>query len=432
MATEVENKPLTAAAGEEEKKTAEQPAAVEKKEESAPAAAAAATPAAEGGDKKAEGEATGENHAAAADGGAGGDGAAAGSGEPAAAAPVAAKKEKEVKPTVHKANFEKDVVYLYQFTRTPLLPSMSPYCLKVETWLRLAGLKYENIDHKLKLRSKKGQLPFVEVNGEEIADSTIIIKELGQRYEKDLDAALTQEQRNIAHAMISMLENHLNWVLLFWRSKNPEHMIKGYKVNLQHALGSRLPNALLNFFFKFQYGRKYLQGSKKVKAQGLGVHKPEEIEEFGKQDLKVLSELLADKPFFFGDEPTILDCVAFSVLAQIHFISDEVKYTLKEFMQENCPNLVGHVSRIKERCFPDWDDICTKLDLNAHLPKPEPETKENKEGADTEKTAEQDKNESEKELEKDNATEKTEKKEADKPEKAAVEENKEKEEAAAK
>lgn len=432
MATEVENKPLTAAAGEEEKKTAEQPAAVEKKEESAPAAAVAATPAAEGGDKKAEGEATGENHAAAADGGAGGDGAAAGSGEPAAAAPAAAKKEKEVKPTVHKANFEKDVVYLYQFTRTPLLPSMSPYCLKVETWLRLAGLKYENIDHKLKLRSKKGQLPFVEVNGEEIADSTIIIKELGQRYEKDLDAALTQEQRNIAHAMISMLENHLNWVLLFWRSKNPEHMIKGYKVNLQHALGSRLPNALLNFFFKFQYGRKYLQGSKKVKAQGLGVHKPEEIEEFGKQDLKVLSELLADKPFFFGDEPTILDCVAFSVLAQIHFISDEVKYTLKEFMQENCPNLVGHVSRIKERCFPDWDDICTKLDLNAHLPKPEPETKENKEGADTEKTAEQDKNESEKELEKDNATEKTEKKEADKPEKAAVEENKEKEEAAAK
>lgn len=43
-----------------------------------------------------------------------------------------------------------------------------------------------------------------------------------------------------------------------------------------------------------------------MKAQGLGVHKPEEIEEFGKQDLKVLSELLADKPFFFGDEPTIV------------------------------------------------------------------------------------------------------------------------------
>lgn len=47
------------------------------------------------------------------------------------------------KCNVHKTNFEKDVIYLYQFSRTPLLPSLSPYCLKVETWLRLAGLKYE-------------------------------------------------------------------------------------------------------------------------------------------------------------------------------------------------------------------------------------------------------------------------------------------------
>lgn len=47
------------------------------------------------------------------------------------------------KPAVHKLDFEKEVVYLYQFTRTPVLPSLSPYCLKVETWLRLAGLRYE-------------------------------------------------------------------------------------------------------------------------------------------------------------------------------------------------------------------------------------------------------------------------------------------------
>lgn len=47
------------------------------------------------------------------------------------------------KPSVHKQDFEKDVVYLYQFPRSPTIPSISPYCLKVETFLRVAGIKYE-------------------------------------------------------------------------------------------------------------------------------------------------------------------------------------------------------------------------------------------------------------------------------------------------
>ena len=61
----------------------------------------------------------------------------------------AAEKVKKVKevvpppPAVHKKDFEKDVVYLYQFNRTSVIPSMSPYCLKVETWLKLNGIKFE-------------------------------------------------------------------------------------------------------------------------------------------------------------------------------------------------------------------------------------------------------------------------------------------------
>ncbi|XP_014271424.1 failed axon connections [Halyomorpha halys] len=326
------------------------------------------------------------------------------------------------KPIVHKANFEKDVVYLFQFSRTPVIPSMSPYCLKVETWLRLAGLKYENVDHKMKFKSKKGLLPFVELNGEEINDSAVIIKELSQRFDKELDAALDSSQKNVSHAMISMIENHLFWVLMWWRTKHPDNIIKGYKMNLQHFLGSRIPNGLLSLFFKYSYTRK---GLRKVKAHGIGVHKPEEILEFGQNDLKVLSEMLADKPFFFGDEPTTLDVVAFANLAQIYFIDKELQYPLQDFMQENCANLVGHVNRMKERCFPDWEDICTTLDLNSHLPKPPPEEKEVK-GKDEEKKAEKEgdsdkdeKEKSEKEIEKENEKESADKenKEKDKEEK---------------
>lgn len=314
------------------------------------------------------------------------------------------------KPVVRKTNFEKDIVYLYQFSRTPVVPSLSPYCLKVETWLRLAGLKYENVDHKMKYRSKKGQLPFIEVNGEEIADSSVIIKELAQQFSKDLDITLDNSQKNVSHAMISMIENHLFWVVMWWRTKQADNIIKGYKVNLQHALGTRIPNGILNFFFKFSYGRK---GLKKVKAQGIGVHKPEEILEFGKQDLKVLSDLLADKPFFFGDEPTTLDVVAFANLAQIYFVDKEVSFPLRDYMQESCGNLVGLVNRMKEKCFQDWEDICTTLDLNSHLPKPPPEEKEKDKSKDEEKKAEKegdekdkDNEKSEKEIEKENEKDK--------------------------
>lgn len=72
--------------------------------------------------------------------------------------------------------------------------------------------------------------------------------------------------------------------------------------------------------------------------------------------------------------------MAFANIAQLHFIDKEVTHPLRDAMNESFPNLVGLVSRIKERAFHDWDDICATLDLNAHLPKPPKETKESKEG----------------------------------------------------
>ncbi|XKL63531.1 hypothetical protein PGB90_005895 [Kerria lacca] len=281
-------------------------------------------------------------------------------------------------------HYEKDIVYLFQFSRTPAIVSVSPFCLKVETWLRLAGIKYENVDHKMKYKSKKGQLPFIELNGEEIADSTFIIKELCLRFGKDLDSTLDNNQKNISHAMISMIENHLLWVVNWWKIKYTDVMFKGYKINLQNFLGTRFPNSILNFFFKYKYRRV---GLKKLKAHGIGVHTPEEIDQLGKNDLKVLSDMLGDKPYFFGDEPTNLDIVAFANLAQIYFVDKEVEYSLRDYLIENFSNLVGHVNRMKERCFPDWDDICKTLDMNAHIQKPASEEKEVK-SKDEEKKAE--------------------------------------------
>lgn len=118
----------------------------------------------------------------------------------------------------------------------------------------------------MKCRPKRGQYPFIELNGQQIDDSTIIIKELSAKFNKDLDAGLTQEQRNISHAMISMINNSLNWANFWWRSKYPDRMLKGYQVNLQHALSSKIPNSLLTCVFKIHFGRQ-------VSVMGFGSHK---------------------------------------------------------------------------------------------------------------------------------------------------------------
>jgi glutathione S-transferase len=318
-----------------------------------------------------------------------------------------------VKLTVHKADFEKDVVYLYQFSRTANIPSPSPFCLKVETWLRMAGIKYENVDHKLKFRSNKGQLPFVELNGEEIADSAGIIKDVGRHFNADLDSHLTAEQRSVAHATISMLENHFHWVDVWWRSKNPDAMIQAYKLDLQNFTGSKLPEALLKCVYRFTSKRK---GLKKVRAIGISVHTPEEIIQMGKDDLQVLTEMLGEKAFFFGDEPTTLDIVVFSNVAQLVVVGKEVDHPLRDWLLENGKNLVQHFDKFKEKYFPDWEEMCRTLDLNTHIPKPvveekEPENVEQKEEEKKEEDKEkvEDEKEKEKEVEEKSTTETEEK-----------------------
>lgn len=131
MATEVDNKQNPAAAPAEETV----PAAIKAVSSTEAVAAAAVTETAAAGGEASADATTGKAAAETA--------AAADTAATEAAAAPAAKPEPPVKYNVHRQNFEKDIVYLYQFSRTPVLPSLSPYCLKVESWLRLAGLKYE-------------------------------------------------------------------------------------------------------------------------------------------------------------------------------------------------------------------------------------------------------------------------------------------------
>src|SRR5688572_20325368 len=93
------------------------------------------------------------------------------------------------------------------------LPAGGPFDLKLLAWLRLADIPYEQAFEDNPRKAPKGKSPWIELDGQKIGDSEIIINLLGKRYGVDLDAGLTPEQNGIGHAWRRTFEEHFHQVL---------------------------------------------------------------------------------------------------------------------------------------------------------------------------------------------------------------------------
>ena len=71
----------------------------------------------------------------------------------------------------------------------------------------VAGVKYENV-YTLKFNSKTKQIPYVELNGEVIADSGLIIERLTKQFGLDPDSELDGADRALGRAVTAMVEQH--------------------------------------------------------------------------------------------------------------------------------------------------------------------------------------------------------------------------------
>ncbi|HJM48751.1 MAG TPA: glutathione S-transferase N-terminal domain-containing protein [Alphaproteobacteria bacterium] len=67
------------------------------------------------------------------------------------------------------------MIKLYQFPPGWGLPSYSPFCLKLETWLRLTALPYEVVDEPDPRKGPKAKLPYIDDGGTVLGDSGLII-----------------------------------------------------------------------------------------------------------------------------------------------------------------------------------------------------------------------------------------------------------------
>lgn len=219
------------------------------------------------------------------------------------------------------------------------LPDASPYVTKTEVQLKLLGLPFKKLQAQPS-DSPKGQVPFIDDNGERIADSTFIRAYLEQKHKVDLDTGLDARQRAEAWAIERMLENHFGWVMTYTRWIMPDNFAAGPAHFFDQA-----PEPVREQL------RKDVQGRIRDRLFGVGImrHNEAEILELGVRSLTALSDLLGDRPYLMGRNPTGVDATAFAMLAAIltPFFDSPLRRKAETFT-----TLVAYVDRMMKRYYP--------------------------------------------------------------------------------
>ncbi|KRE89426.1 glutathione S-transferase [Frateuria sp. Soil773] len=224
------------------------------------------------------------------------------------------------------------------------LPDTSPFVLKTEVQLKMAGLAYDRAS-AIPPQAPNGKLPFVDDHGEVVSDSTFIRAHIERRYAVDLDAGLDARQRAQAWAIERLLEDHLYFAMVWFRWIDPENFAKG-PAHFADGAPEEQREQL----------RKDLQARKSVDlhAQGLGRHAPAQIAELGRRSVDALAQLLGGQPYFLGDAPSGVDATAFGMLACVAtpFFDTPLRRAV-----EAHPNLVAYVARMMRRYYPQhaWE-----------------------------------------------------------------------------
>lgn len=231
------------------------------------------------------------------------------------------------------------MIKLHQFKPLWGIPNPSPFCVKVEAFMRMAKIPYETVVSPDPRRAPKGKLPFIEDDGARIGDSTHILDYLRKKHGDPLgDGSLPPRSRAEAHAIKALFEDRMYFAGLYSRWVDDEgwprtrEMLSG----MPPIISTIVPPLI----------RKGIR--RRLLEQGLGRHSREEIYAFAVEDVGAASELLGDKPFFMGESAKSIDATAFGFLVQL--ISTP-------FTQPHCeaararPNLVRYVDRIKTQFF---------------------------------------------------------------------------------
>src|SRR5262245_24193410 len=231
-------------------------------------------------------------------------------------------------------------IKLFQFPRMFAIPNLSPFCCKLETWLRIAQVPYEVVDTPDPRKAPKGKLPFIEDAGVRIADTSRIVDYLAKTRDVHLDRHLDPSQRAIALLVQRTLEEHYAFVTLY------THFIRADGWRHTQASFNTVPTIARALVASMVRGRM----RKILWTQGIWRHSDEDIIAAGLQDWRAVLPLMGEGPYFFGDEPTNVDAIVFAALATT--VLTPIESPIRDFLRSQ-PKCVAYTERIRGRYFPE-------------------------------------------------------------------------------
>ena len=103
----------------------------------------------------------------------------------------------------------RDVVYLYQPPPCRMGPNSSPFCLKLELFLRMNSIPHEVVTtHTM---GPKNKMPYIAYNEEVVSDTDFIVEFLKKELKLSVDDHLDPLQKAIGHAAEQMTEECTYW-----------------------------------------------------------------------------------------------------------------------------------------------------------------------------------------------------------------------------
>lgn len=237
------------------------------------------------------------------------------------------------------------MITLYTAPSFEELPSISPPCLELETWLRMANLPYEkvNVTAETFAIAPKGKVPFIDYQGKLIGDAFLIIEMFKHTAGIDLDASLTPVERSLSLAFRRLIKENIYWGAAYIRYGMEQNWPQ-YRVMIARALFPEAPLAVSEPLAEELRQTAFSQ----LQAHGIGRHTHEEISQIICADFQALSDFLADKPFFMGEQPTTLDATAYGHIG--NFLQPPFESPIIDDLRQRS-NLCQYYERMSRQFF---------------------------------------------------------------------------------